>query len=380
MKVLFWSELFWPYLGGVEILAATFLTAMHRRGVEFVVITSHGHLDLPDEGDHAGIPIHRLPFRAALSAGDLPQLLRARRRVADLKRKFAPDLVHMFALGPSALLQLQTAGSMPVPLLVTLHGEVLRKEAGGAETVLGKTLLSAQRVIAVSAAVMDAAQRLVPGIIERLSVIYTGLENPSVLPERLPGKAPRLLCLGRLIPDKGFDVAVAAFARIAPRFPHARLVIAGDGPARSELQKQAIELGIGDAVDVVGWVSPDRVPELLNGATLVMMPSRREGFPLTAIQAAQMARPVIAARVGGLPEAVVHGETGLLVPPDDCAALADAATFLLEHPKTATSIGTQARIRANELFGHERYLDAYATVYANLARRGDTATAPRTES
>ena len=91
------------------------------------------------------------------------------------------------------------------------------------------------------------------------------------------------------------------------------MVIAGNGTDRAQLERQAAELGLREVVDFIGWVAPDKVPELINSATIVLMPSRWEGLPSVALQASMMARPVLATSVGGLPEVVVHGETGLLV-------------------------------------------------------------------
>ena len=108
MRVLFWSELFLPYPGGIEILSGKFLPAMQRRGFEFAVITSHAELELPDREIYAGIPIYRFPFRSALTDRNLRQWLAARQDVTNLKRTFAPDLIHLNELGPSALFLLQT--------------------------------------------------------------------------------------------------------------------------------------------------------------------------------------------------------------------------------------------------------------------------------
>jgi glycogen(starch) synthase len=373
MKILFWSELFWPYLGGVEMLALTLLTGMRHRGFEFVVVTSHGDLELPDEDEYAGIRICRLPFRAALEKRDLPRLLETRHRVTDLKRRFVPDVVHLFAIGGSALVHLQTIRSSPAPTLVTLHGEVLRKGAGGPDSILQKALLTADHIVAVSAAVADGARQLTPALTSPVSVIYTGLKAPSRGSPALAADEVRLLCLGRLIPDKGFDVAIRAFARIANRFPLARLIIAGDGPEQASLRALATTLNVEQLVDFIGWVSPDDVPELIGAATLVLMPSRREGLPLTAIEAGQMARPVVATRVGGLAEVIVANETGLLVPVDDVELLANACASLLESPERTAQIGNAARERTTKIFSLDRYLDAYADLYAALVRNGRSA-------
>src|SRR4029077_4031681 len=161
---------------------------------------------------------------------------------------------------------------------------------------------------------------------------------------------PRLLCLGRLVAEKGFDSAMTAFALVRNRLPSARLVIAGDGPERSKLQQQTIELGLADSVEFVGSVPPETAAHLIDEATLVVMPSRLEGFGLVALEAALMARPVVAARVGGLPEVVLHEQTGLLVEHEDHEDLAEAITLLLDHPRTATMFGEAAQRRAKEVF------------------------------
>jgi glycogen(starch) synthase len=369
MRVLLWSELFWPYLGGVEILAIKFVRAMQARGHEFAVITSHAELELSDEDQRSGARVWRLPFRAALAARDLGGLQRVRRRVLELTRAFDPDLIHLYALGSSAVFVPQARGNPPRPLVLTLHGEILRESAGGQDTVLEKILRTASWTAGVSMAVQQRAHRLSPELVGRSSVVYNALDVPPLRPGPLPRAEPRLLCLGRLVSDKGFDLAVTALAALLPRFPHARLLVAGDGPVRLALARQSTDLGVSEAVDFLGWIAPERVPELLNQATIVVMPSRREGLPLVAIQAAQMARPVVGSRVGGLAEVVVHDETGLLVAPDDHRALVDALAALLSRPELAERLGQAARARAESVFGWDRHLDAYEAVYGRVALR-----------
>src|SRR5262245_17758122 len=123
MRVLFWSELFWPYIGGAEVLGARLLPALRGRGYEFLIVTSHGYLDLPDEAQYKGISIYRFPFPTALATGNIEQLVEVRQRVAKLKRAFAPTLVHVNAFGPGVLFHLDTAKTHPTPSLITLHRE-----------------------------------------------------------------------------------------------------------------------------------------------------------------------------------------------------------------------------------------------------------------
>lgn len=364
--VLFWSEQFWPTIGGVEVWASRLLPALSERGYEFIVVTSHGSLDLPDTGSYKGIPIYRFPFWTALTNGDVEVLMELKARVGQLKRSFAPHLVHFSFTGPSAYFQLLTAQAYPAPLLISLH-DLSQIQIGGPETLLGRTLHSGDWVNSFSAAVLARARELVPEITPRSGVIYHGQEAPDLLPGPLPSDPARLLCLGRLVYEKGFDLAVRAFAAISRRFPGVRLTIASDGPARAALQRLAAELGLTDRVDFLGWIEFEKMPALLKSATIVVMPSRLvEGFGLVALDAALMARPIVATRVGGLPEVVADGQTGLVVEPEDSHALAEAIAHLLDHPEAATKMGEAARRRAQELFSWKRHVDAFDALYRRV--------------
>ena len=365
MRILLWSELFWPYMGGSQIFAISLIHSLQTRGHEFIVVTRQDDLDLPKEARFQGIPVYRFPFYSALVNGNIEQLIKIRQQVVKLKRTFAPDLVHINGFGLSILFHMDTLRSHPTPLLVTLHGDRYPQPEGH-ETLLDQTLRAADWVTGPAAATVEYARQLLPDFIPRSSIIYNGVEEPPVPPGPLPIETPHLLCLGRLSPEKGFDLALTAFASIVDRFPHARLTIAGDGPERPALEQQAAELDLEEVVDFVGWVVPEKVPSLINAATVVMMPSRREGLPFVALEAALMARPVVATRVGGLQEVVVHQQTGWIIEKEDSGSLAEALSFFLKHPEAAVRMGQAARQRAQEVFSLERCVNAYDTLYRKL--------------
>jgi glycosyltransferase involved in cell wall biosynthesis len=199
-----------------------------------------------------------------------------------------------------------------------------------------------------------------------MSVIYDGLEPLTSSPAPLEFEAPRILCIGRLAPEKGFDLAVSAFATLTDRFPAARLIIGGDGPERSSLERQVADLGLTARVDFVGWVPPKRVQVLMNRATVVVLPSWTEALPLVAAEAGQVRRPVVATRVGGMPEVVRDGETGLLVEPGDSPGLAAAISSLLECPERAKRLAERAQERADALFSLDGCVAAYDALYRQL--------------
>jgi glycogen synthase len=370
MRLLVWQELFWPHMGGIEVLATKLLLALQRRGYEIIVVTRQDSLDHPMETNYQRIPVYRYPFWTVLTSGQLAQVVELRSQVVKLKRTFAPDVVHINSFGPSVLFHYDTANAHDTPVLLTLHttNQPIGAQSLRPDGLFGRTLRTANWVTCVSNAVFAHWSRLVPEMSAYSSVVYNGLSLPDVSPEPLPTDPPRLLCLGRLHADKCFDLALKAFALVMDNFPGVRLIIAGDGDARRALERQVADLRLIN-VEFVGWVTPDKIFELMNAATVVVVPSRAEGLPTVALEAGVMARPVVATRIGGVPEIVVDRGTGLLVDPGDWQGIAKAIEFLLRQPKVATQFGQAARRRIQALFSFERYVDAYDALYRKLTSK-----------
>jgi glycogen(starch) synthase len=366
MRVLFWSEQFWPQIGGIQVWGASLLQVLRERGHEFTVIASHDDLGLAGEDLYKGIPVHRFPFWSALADRNIDQLTEILRAVAKIKRAVEPDLVHLNLTGPSIYFHLQTADAHRAPLLVSLH-QPLENQSARSDSVVSRILRSADWVTGGSEMVLATARQLAPEITPFSSLIYFGFDAPDLLPDPLPFDEPRLLCLGRHVHEKGFDLALRALSTLVDRFPKLRLIIASDGHARPDLERQTAKLGLTQVVDFIGWVEFAKIPALLNSATVVLMPSRViEGFGLVAMEAAMMGRPVVAARSGGLPEVVIDGRTGLIVESEDSTALAAAIAFLLDHPEAAAEMGQTARKRAQATFDWVRHVDAFEALYQRL--------------
>jgi glycogen(starch) synthase len=368
LRVLIWSEIFWPYIGGAEIIAAALGVALKGRGHEVAILTAVGQSDPSGEDSYEGIPIHRFDIHNAFANGRIGDILSITQQVSALKREFRPDVIHMNSFGPSALVFQNTIAAGRAPLLLTLQLDIAPSEDTGPSSIAGKLFRTADWVTGVSEEVLRQFRERVPEMTERSSVVYNAVEVPSVDPKPLPFDEPRILCLGRAVEQKGFDVALRAWARIRDRFPRARMVIAGDGVTRGDLERLAGSLGVRDSIDFLGWVAPAKVASLINTATMVVMPSRREGLPLVAVEAAHMGRPIVGTRVTGMTEAVVSGETGLLVEAEDVDAVANSIVYLLENPETTRRLGRAARSRALENFDWQRSVDAYCELYEKLAK------------
>jgi glycosyltransferase involved in cell wall biosynthesis len=368
-KILYWTPEFYPEIDGITELTRKTLPELQNRNYEFLVVTSHGRQRLPDITEFSGIPVHRFHFREILGQRNLSKILMYQKQIAQLKVSFDPDIIHFHFSDPYGYFHVNTATAHHAPTLLTVHMSIAEYDVG-TDTLIGNLLHQAAWVTSVSDATLADAKQAVPALSKRSSVIYNGLNFPDITPEPLNFDKPRILCLGRLVADKGFDLAIAAFAHVKNRIPGSRLVIAGDGTARKELEHQTAMLGLSEFVDFPGWIDPDKVPQLINDSTMVVLPSRwREPFALVALHAAQMARPVVAARVGGLPETVIHEQTGLLIEKENVQQLVEAITFLLENPDEAIQYGRTGRKRAGDVFSMEKYINAYDDLYKKLRRR-----------
>lgn len=227
--------------------------------------------------------------------------------------------------------------------------------------VLLAPLLLAGVVIANSESTLAwIASSLGQGVLRRSRVVHNGVRSPSAaaapLAEVVPG-AKRLVVVGRLTPRKGQDLAISATALVRQAGFDARLTLVGDGYPGYEslvagLHALADSEGISDVTEFAGFQDP--VP-YLTAADLVLVPSRVESFGLVAAEALLLGRPVVAARIGGLPEVIRDGVTGVLVDPDDPQALADAVIALLSDPSAARGLGEAGLADARERFSQETY-------------------------
>ncbi len=368
MRILFIADGFRPQIGGIEIWLARLVPGMKARGHEVQVIASHADIDLPDRELLEGVAIERFAFRAAIEERRLDRFGEALAGMKRVKREFAPDVIHLGTVGWSTVFHFLSRDACAAPWLVTLTQQRLESQTSAGDTVLGRALKSADWVSSVSRAVLDQAIELEPGIEGRSSVDYWGMPGP---PEALAPTfdPPRLLCIGRLVPVKGFDLALQALSALKRRHPDLTLAIGGDGPERPRLERLARESGHGESVSFEGWVSPDHVCARMAAASVVVLPSRQEGLPVVAVEAAWSGRPIVAADVSGMAEVVAHGKTGLLVPPGDRDALARAIDEIVSDPPRARRMGSEARRLAMERFSVENMMDAFDGLYERLGSR-----------
>jgi glycosyltransferase involved in cell wall biosynthesis len=197
-----------------------------------------------------------------------------------------------------------------------------------------------------------------------IGTIYHGVPDVGHEPvER--GTEPTLLTVARHDPVKGIDVLLDALALVpAPT----RLVLIGDGPESDALRRQCHQLGLDDRVEFRPLPWELRASDLMWAYDALVLPSRLEGFPVTIAEAMLAGLPVIATDVGSVAEAVLPGETGWIVPPEDPGALAAAIRELLADPDRAATMGDRARELATERFRIDATVDAYLEMYRRVLR------------
>jgi glycosyltransferase involved in cell wall biosynthesis len=264
------------------------------------------------------------------------------------------DIVHTH-LVHADILALPAAALARVPLRVSTKHGFNDFRANRAVASADRTAAKfAHRQIAISSGLaqyLEQTEGFAPGT---FTVVHYGIEaGPEPSP---PPAQPKLLAAGRLIPIKGFDILLDAFARARERVPELTLDIAGAGPLADRLRADAAE-----GVRFLGHVSP--VSPLYEDAAVVVIPSRGEGFGMVALEAAERGRATIVSDVGGLPEIVDHDTTGLVVPPGDAEALAAAIVALVRDPQKVRAFGAAARARALSEFSADVAAERVEAVY-----------------
>jgi glycosyltransferase involved in cell wall biosynthesis len=304
-----------------------------------------------------------------------------------LIRRERPQIVHTHTSKAGALGRL-AAWVCRVPIVVhTPHGHIFYGYYGSF-------------VSSIFAAIERALGRLTDGLVtltehgkqdyldrgiipaDRLHAIYSGVDLPIYRANGVkPHAARRLLGLpddgliigvmGRLVPVKGHRHLIDAMPAIRHEFPRAFLFFVGDGDERAPLEARAAELGVADGLRCAGALPG--LKTAIAACDVIVQPSLNEGMGRTVIEALAMGRPVVASRVGGLPELIDHGRNGLLVVPASPSALADAVGALLRDPARRRRMGEAARRSVDDRFSVQAMVEAIETLYVALAGRNNMA-------
>jgi glycogen(starch) synthase len=331
-------------VGGIEGIASELSAAFRRAGHEVVVLARDDITGTNPRDDVrvVRLPYHQFPRRARHLARQLRFLRQLPAALSGLRRALVEarsDVVLVLSITSYAPYMIGLGRTAPV--VVSLEGGEPGGEFTANPRMLRWALRRATRVVACARSLAASARALAPDIESRLTVIPNGVDparfgdGPAYRHSR-----PYIAAVGRLVPQKGFDVLLQAFANVPIPVD---LLIAGDGPERPRLERLRERLRVDGRVHLLGNTDADAVATLYRGAAVVAVPSRWEGLPLVCLEAMASGRAVVATRVDGIPDVVVDGETGLLVPRDDPQKLAEALTALLSDPPRCARFGQSAR-------------------------------------
>jgi glycosyltransferase involved in cell wall biosynthesis len=311
---------------------------------------------------------------------------RSVQRVAEAVRASRCDVVHAH-LSYSSTLVPAAARMAARPSVCTLYD--LPQQGGGREALRERLCIAAagrsSALIFISQAALEqfaARYRRQPS----WRVVRNGL-NPATwspgwgqLPSKLhiPTGAPVISITGALRATKGHALAIAAWHTVLSRISEARLVIVGEGPEKATLRRQVQRAGLQERVLFAGQIEDERATaDIVRASDIALLPSYGEALPIALIEASACARPVIATDVGGVREVVSDGVSGVLIPPGQIAAIADAVTDLLNDPERRARMGQAGRMIVEQRFDMYGWVHRVADTYAE-ATASQHADEPRT--
>jgi glycosyltransferase involved in cell wall biosynthesis len=343
-------------ISGSENHLLLLLPALAERGFDVGAVMLHegepGAADFAERLETAGVPVERIRITTAAGPRAFARLLR-------FVRAQRPDILHTHLV--HADFHGLVAGRLArVPVLVsTKHGFNPFRDGrafAAADRAVGRL---ADVHIAISAGLARYLAAREGFSVDDFEVVHYGIAPGP--PPSPPPEAPRLAVVGRLIPIKGHDTLLRALADVRRAVPGITLEVAGAGDLDGELRATTARLGLDEAVSFLGHVTD--VEDVFERAEIIVVPSFGEGFGMVALEAMERGRAVIASAVGGLPEIVDDGRTGLLVPPSDAGALAAAIGGLAGDPARAAAFGAAGRERALAEFSQDRCTDRTAELY-----------------
>ena len=347
-------------VGGGELSMLELLRGLdHRRWAPALVVPDDG--EVAAHGRDLGLPIHVVPLPTLRRPGYA--MASSVRMLCRLARTTGAALIH--ANGSRAMMYGGLAGR------TTGRPAVWHVRIAQSDGVVDRALYAlATGVIATS----DAVARRFCRAAAKVRLVPNGIDLTRFTPRApsaglraalgVPPSSPVVLSIGRFVAEKGHRHLLEAAARVERTKPGVHWVLVGAGELEAPLRRQARGLGLESRVHFAGW--REDVPDVLAVSDVFVLPSESEGFGRVVVEAMAMAHPVVATAVGGVPEIIRDGETGILVPPSDPAALADAVRSLLDDPVRASRLGAAGRARAESRFSLTAHIDAIEGVYTEV--------------
>jgi glycogen synthase len=379
MKIALFASRFYPHVGGVEELVRQLAHQERLRHEMPLIVTNRWPKDLPAVEEFEGMPLRRYNFRVpernwkqmggAILFG--PSTLWA---LCNAIKAHGADLLHVQCVSSNAYYALWAKRVLRLPLVISLQGELTMdatqvfQRSKLAQSLMRWALTDADAVTACSAQTLkDAEEFYGKSLGDKGRVIMNGV----TLTDFTQGKTyqhprPYILGIGRLVPQKGFDVLIRAYARSG--ITSHDLMLVGEGSEEAELKRLVAELGLTGRVFMPGRADRADAVAYFNGCSFFVLPSRMEPMGIVLFEAMAASKAIIASNVGGVPENVRHEETGLLVPGDDVDALS-LALQRLESDMALRACLAAAGNRYVQNYDWAKIADQYAEVYQTVLNR-----------
>lgn len=358
--------------------------ALKERGLEVEVIAP-GAPEIPNEEVLQGIPVHRFLYafpprlqKLAYEGGILSNLKRSWLARFEILPFFIAVFYKTFLFSKKAQLLhvhwiptgypvLLVSRFVRKPLVLTVHGSDLNS-LGFLKPFYTFLLRKIDRTVCVSRSLKEGVIGL--GISpSKVSVVPNGVELSDEKISESRTERFNLLWVGRMVVEKGLFDLLEGMKRIVREIPSATLTLVGEGPLRQELEKTALSLDLQDHIIFTGVRPHKDIKEFLRASTLFVLPSLSEGLPIVLLEAMAQERAVVATRVGGIPEVIQDGKTGLLIPPKSPDSLAMAVIRLLRDEKLRMDIGMEGRKRIEIDFSWGKRSEEMARVYDSLFKK-----------
>jgi glycosyltransferase involved in cell wall biosynthesis len=310
---------------------------------------------------------------------------------ADHFKRREVDHVHVHFANRAAHTAMFLKEISGIPFSVTAHGQDFMKDLGN-DDLLREICAAAEFIAAETDYSRDLLRQRCPDSAAKIHRVYNGIDLerfPAPHDEISANAVPRIISVGRLVAFKGFEYLIDACADLARRGLEFTCEIIGDGPLRGDLEARIRKLNLSDRIHLLGSLSQRAVLEKLRSADIFALASVTDAqgasdvFPTVIIEAMAAARPVVSTRLAGIPESVIDGETGLLVPPEDTMALGEALRRLIEDTKLRLHYGRAGRARIEQHFRIEHTVAPLIEFFAKTpitARKGYQGSASQSEA
>jgi len=388
MNIAHFSSAYYPSPGGVEEFVRQLSGQQRLNGGAPLIVTNRWPKNLPAREIYEQVPVRRFPFRvpepnwrqwtgAALLGP--PTLL----RILRLLCRHRTEVIHIQCVSSNAYYALLASRILGLPLVATLHGELtvddsrLFQRSRFAQGLLRAVLDKADAITACSENTLEEAKAFYGRPFTAPSMaIHNGVRMDDFSgAQPYPHPRPYVLAIGRHVRQKGFDILLRAFARVIHGGLSTHdLVIAGDGPERGSLERLNEQLGIRQHVHFLGVSDRPTTARLFVGCSFFVLPSRQEPLGIVNLEAMAAGKAVLATRVGGVPEIILHERTGLLIAPENIEALAEGLRRLISNAGLRARLGASGHEHAH-CFHWATVAEQYELIYSSLRQQKPEPTA-----